>query len=96
MKTLVTDVLGLAEYDEAVMDEQMEYATILDNTVTFHFRDGHEVSREFHDKRHGTKWTEERRVKQSQAIRDSWTEERRAAVGERMKQIRSEKKWPKR
>ena len=96
MKTLVTDVLGLAEYDEAVMDEQMEYATILDNTVTFHFRDGHEVSREFHDNRHGTKWTEERRVKQSQAIRDSWTEERRAAVGERMKQIRSEKKWPKR
>ena len=95
MKTLVTDVLGLAEYDEAVMDEQMEYATILDNTVTFHFRDGHEATLEFHDKRRGKKWTAERREKQCQAIKGSWTEERRAAMSERMKQIRSEKQWPK-
>lgn len=95
MKALVTDVLGLTEYNEAEMDKQMEYATILGNTVTFHFRDGHEAFRDFHDKRHGTKWTEERRVKQSQAIRDSWTDERRAAMGENMRRIRSERKWPK-
>ena len=91
----MTDVLGLTEYNEAEMDKQMEYATILGNTVTFHFRDGHEAFRDFHDKRHGTKWTEERRVKQSQAIRDSWTDERRAAMGENMRRIRSERKWPK-
>jgi len=93
MKALVTDVLGLAEYDEAAMDAQLEYASVLKGAVTFHFRDGHEAMLEFHDKRRGVKWTEERREKQCQAIKDSWTDERRAAMSERVKQIRSEKQW---
>ena len=95
MKTLVTEVLGLDTFDETTMDREIEYASVQQNTVTFHFRDGHEATLEFHDKRRGKKWTAERREKQSQAIKDSWTEERRAAMSERMKQIRSEKQWPK-
>lgn len=96
LKALVTEVIGLTGFDEAAMDSKIEYASILKDTVTLHFRDGHTVEREFHDKRHGTKWTAERREKQVQSIRDSWTDERKAAVSERMKQIRSEKKCPKR
>lgn len=95
MKALVTDVLVLDSFDEAVMDNQLEYAAVLGNNVTFHFRDGHEVTKSFKKKRQGTKWTEERREKQTQAIRASWTDERRAAASERMREIRSEKKWPK-
>ena len=95
MKALVTDVLVLDSFDEAVMDNQLEYAAVLGNNVTFHFRDGHEVIKSFKEKRKGAKWTEERREKQTQAIRDSWTDERRAAASERMREIRSEKKWPK-
>jgi len=95
MKALVTDVLVLDSFDEAVMDNQLEYAALLGNNVTFHFHDGHEVTKSFKKKRQGTKWTEERREKQTQAIRASWTDERRAAASERMREIRSEKKWPK-
>lgn len=95
MKALVTDVLALDSFDETVMDNQLEYAAVFGNTVTFHYRDGHEVTKSFKEKRKGTKWTEERRKKQTQAIRASWTDERRAAASERMREIRSEKKWPK-
>ena len=94
MKRLVTDVLGLDEFDEAAMDAKIENATILDHTVTFHFRDGHIESREFLDKRHGTPWTEERREKAKESMKAGWTDERREAMSERIKKIRSEKKWP--
>lgn len=94
MKRLVSDVLGLDEFDEAAMDAQIENATILDHTVTFHFRDGHTESREFLDKRHGTPWTEERREKARESMKAAWTDERREAMSERIKKIRSEKKWP--
>ena len=94
MKRLVADVLGLGEFDEAAMDAQIENATILDHTVTFHFRDGHTESRDFLDKRHGTPWTEERREKARESMKAAWTDERREAMSERIKKIRSEKKWP--
>ena len=83
MKRLVTDVLGLGEFDEATMDAQIEKATILDHTVTFHFRDGHTESRDFLDKRHGTPWTEERRGKARESMKAAWTDERREATSER-------------
>ena len=77
-----------------IMDAQIENATILDHTVTFHFRDGHTESRDFLDKRHGTPWTEERREKARESMKAAWTDERREAMSERIKKIRSEKKWP--
>lgn len=85
MKRLVTDVLGLGEFDEATMDAQIEKATILDHTVTFHFRDGYTESRDFLDKRHGTPWTEERREKARESMKAAWTDERREATSERIK-----------
>ena len=91
MKTLVADVLGLDSFDEAIMDKRLEYARVLGNTVTFHFRDGHEEVKNFKDKRHGTKWSAERREKQCQALKASWTDERRAAVSEKKRKSRSEK-----
>ena len=94
MKRLVTEILGLDEFDEAAMDAQIESATILDHMVTFHFRDGHIESRDFLDKRHGTPWTEERREKAKKSMKAAWTDERREAMSERIKKIRSEKKWP--
>lgn len=94
MKALVTDVLELDAFDEAVMDKQIEYARVLGNTVTFHFRDGQEVTRGFKEKRHSTKWSAERHEKMRQALKASWTDERRVAASERMKKIRSERKWP--
>lgn len=70
MKRLVTEVLGLDEFNEEKMDEKIEYASILEHKVTFHFRDGHSETKEYLDKRIGTLWTEERRIKQTKAIRE--------------------------
>lgn len=83
MKTLVADALGLNDFDEASMDKQIEYAQMNGNTVTFHFRDGHEDERNYKDKHHGTKWTAERREKQCQALKACWTADRRAAMSEK-------------
>lgn len=94
MRRLVTEVLCLDKFDEAAMDAQIEKATILGHTVTFHFRDGHAESRDFLDKRHGTSWTEERREKVRQSMKDAWTDKRRAEMSKRVMKIRSEKKWP--
>ena len=94
MKRLAADVLQLEAFDEATMDAQMESASVLDHTVTFHFRDGHTEVRDFLDKRHGTPWTEERKEKAREAMKDAWTDERKKEMSKRMKQIRSEKKWP--
>ena len=93
MKALVCDVLGLAEFDEAVMDERLEKATVENNTVTFHFKDGHTESRGYQEKRKGKPWTPEQREKAVAAIRASWTDERRQKMSETVKKIRSEKKW---
>ena len=94
MKRLVTDVLGLDEFDEATMDAQIEHASVLANTVTFHFRDGHTESRDYLDKRRGTPWTPERREKAIASMKDAWTDERKAAMSKRIKEVRREKKWP--
>ncbi len=70
MRQLVTGVLGLETFDEKAMDEQMLKATISGHTVIFHFRDGHTESRDYENKRIMPKWTEERRVMQTEAIRN--------------------------
>ena len=90
MKTLVVDVLGLDVFDETVMDKHIEYAQVLGNTVTFHFRDGHEEVRNFKDKRHGTKWSADRHERMRQALKASWTDERRAAARGKKRKSRSE------
>ena len=63
------------------------------NTVTFHFKDGHTESRGYQEKRKGNPWTPEQREKAVAAIRASWTDERRQKMSETVKKIRSEKKW---
>lgn len=90
MKTLVAGVLGLDVFDETAMDKYIEYAQVLGNTVTFHFRDGQEVTRSFKEKRHSTKWSAERHEKMRQALKASWTDERRAAARGKKRKSRSE------
>ena len=53
MKRLVTDVLGMGAFDEEKMDEQLDKAVILNNRITFYFKDGHTVEREYKEKRRG-------------------------------------------
>lgn len=46
----MTEALDLDAFDESVMDAQIEYATVINNTVTFHFRDGHTVTKPYLDR----------------------------------------------
>ncbi len=59
MRKLVYDVLGLTDFSEETMDAEIEEAVISDNTVTFHFRDGHTEILNYKDKKKGHPHTEE-------------------------------------
>ena len=82
MKRLTAEALGLETFDESAIDAQIEYTVILNNTVSFHFRDGQIVDKPYLDKRRGVKWSEERRAKCCASLKASWTEERRKRCGE--------------
>ena len=53
MKRLVTDVLNMEDFDEKKMDELLDKAVILSNRITFFFKDGHTVEREYKEQRPG-------------------------------------------
>lgn len=80
--------LTAAGYDYEAVQRRVN-----NGTVTFHFRDGHTESREYHDRKHSKPWTPEQQEKAVAAIRARWTDERRQKMSETVKKIRSEKKW---
>lgn len=70
LQSTTAEVLGLVEFDEAAFSQQIEEVIVIgDDTLTFRFYDGHEVT---------AKW-------QSTAKTDWWTDERRMLWGERHK-----------
>lgn len=94
LKELTAEVLGLETFDEEVFLKQIDYISVRDVThLTFHFYDGHTEEREYEFRKEGVKWTDDRRVKQTQAIRESFTPDRRQKMSKKMKKIRSEKYW---
>ena len=70
LQNTTAEVLGLVEFHEDAFSQQIEEVIVIgDDTLTFRFYDGHEVT---------TKW-------QSTAKTDWWTDERRKLWGERHK-----------
>lgn len=76
MKTLVAEVLSMEQFDETVMDSQIEYASVLKDIVTFHFRDGHTADRSFKDKRRGAKHTDDYKKYMSEVMKQKWRDRR--------------------
>lgn len=94
LRELSSKVLGLKELDEELFKEKIDHITIAPGGhITFCFCDGHEEALTYSTKRRMPGWTEERRKKQTEAIRASFTEERRRKMSETMKKIRSERYW---
>jgi len=92
LQRLSAEAMGLAEFDAAVFAERIDHVTIAKGgNVDFHFKDGTVSHSTYSTKRKMPPWTEERRVSQTQVIRDSFTEERRLEMSERMKKIRKER-----
>ena len=67
--------LGLPDFDEELFNQQLAYATVpADNEIVFHFRDGHEASRIFVQKRQMPRQTEERKKHMSEVMKAKWRE----------------------
>ena len=69
----------------------MEKAVIADNTVTFHFKDGHTESRDYREKKKGCPHTEEYKAYMSQCMKGKWTPERKQQMSQRVKKLRKER-----
>lgn len=92
LKALVCEVLNLAEFNEQAMDEYIERIYVADNKATFKFKDGHEETKAYLEKKRGTPWSKERREKQLAKMHKYWAnEENRKAASVRMKKLRREK-----
>lgn len=86
--------LGLDNYTPDAFRKLVDHIEVApDMTLKFHLKDGTVSSILYDVKRQQPGWTEERRIKQTAAIRNSFTDERRQKMSETMKRIRKEKKW---
>lgn len=84
--------MGHDAFDASTFSERIDYAVISNGgRIVFRFKDGgiHEAS--YSTKRRAQPWTQERREKQTKAIRDRFTEERRQKMSENMKRLRKER-----
>ena len=94
LKEIVSEVLNLEIFDEDKMDEVVEKIYIQDYQVTILFKDGHTETVPYQKAKKVTKpWTKERYKIMKKVHKTYWTDEMRKAASDRMKKIRSEKKW---
>ena len=91
---LCEEVLDIKKFDENLFNEKIDHIEIAPGGVArFAFKDGHTEEKTYSTKKRMPGWTDERRERQTVAIRESFTPERRKEMSEKMKQIRSEKYW---
>lgn len=99
LRSMVSELLGLPEFDEDIFLARIDRITVRDGThLTFHFTDGGTAERDYTFKKEGKLWSEERRQIFMKARKPhSMGDEQRKAASERMKQLRKErgKAWRK-
>ena len=96
LRKLSAEVLGLDSFDEGIFEERIGSILVQGSTLTFRFKNGHEVMREWvPPKRRSHKHTDEYKEYMSRVMKEKWTPERKAAMSEKMKAIRKERgnKW---
>ena len=96
LRKLSAEVLGLDSFDDDIFEERIDSILVQGSTLTFRFKNGHEVMREWvPPKRRSHKHTDEYKEYMSRVMKEKWTPERKAAMSEKMKAIRKERgnKW---
>ncbi len=94
LKELSAKAMGIPEFDETVFREQIDHATLYKGgRIVFTFADGHLTESHYTTKRIMPKWSAERRAEFEAAPKREVPIERRREMSEKMKKIRSEKKW---
>ena len=72
---MVCDVLGVADFSEEKMDAALEKITVDGTAITFHFRSGGTMERQYiKPKKKGAKHTEEYKEYMRKLMKDRWKE----------------------
>ena len=78
LKNMVAEVLGIPEFDEPTMDEQLTRISTIDTEVTFHFKDGHTETKMYTiPKKRGYVQSEEQKRRQAEYKKKWWEEKKR-------------------
>ncbi len=88
---------GVTEADIKTLHEKLDKAVVLNNTVTFHFKDGSTKTLDYKEKKKGTPHTEEYKEYMRECMKQIWDDERRKKMSQKMKKLRTERgdKWQK-
>ena len=77
LKNMVAEVLGIPEFDEPTMDEQLTRISTIDTEVTFHFKDGHTETKMYTiPKKRGYVQSEEQKRRQAEYKKKWWEEKK--------------------
>ena len=94
MKSQLTDVLGIAEWDDAFFAAKVDHINIDGYRLEIIFKDESATSMTFMPpKKQGRSCSEEQKEHMRKLMKERWTPERKAEMSQRMKKIRSEKYW---
>lgn len=94
LRELTAEVLGIDKFDDDIFLARIDHINVRDGKIlTFFFTDGHTEIREWKYGRAGHKCSEEQKEHMRQVMKEKWTPERKKAMGEKIKQIRSERYW---
>lgn len=73
LKTISSDVLSIKEFDEAIFKEKIDYITVVSNTeLLFQLKDGSKITKQWQFKRRQPAWSEERKKRQSEKMKEAW------------------------
>ncbi len=73
LKTISADVLDIAEFDETMFTNKVERITMVSNEeLTFHLIDGSVVTRPWQFKKQMPSWSDARKKKQSEKMKQIW------------------------
>ena len=73
LKSIVSDVLSIEAFDESVFKEEIDHITVVSNKeLLFQLKDGRKVTKQWQAKRRQPAWSEERKKKQSERLKEAW------------------------
>ena len=75
LKTISSDVLSIQKFDEDIFKKNIDSITVLSNTeLLYQLKDGSKITKQWQFKRRQPAWSEERKKRQSEKMKEAWRE----------------------
>ena len=75
LKTISNEVLSIEKFDEDIFKEKIDHITVVSNEeLLYHFKDGGEITKEWHYKIRQPAWSEDRKKRQGKKMKEVWRE----------------------